>query len=50
MPALTRSDFQSAVKDALRHYTQADLLTGNALLHARLLTRLRRTFVRRRLL
>jgi predicted ATPase/TolB-like protein len=36
---LTRSDFESAVKDALRHYTQADLLARNALLHARLLTR-----------
>jgi hypothetical protein len=38
MPLLTRSDFESAVKDALRHYTQADLLAGNALLQARLLT------------
>jgi hypothetical protein len=38
MPALTRSDFESAVKDALRHYTQADLLAGNALLYTRLLT------------
>ena len=36
---LTRSEFESAVKDALRHYTQADLLAGNALLHARLITR-----------
>jgi TolB-like protein len=36
---LTRSDFGSAVKNALRHYTQADLLAGNALLHAPLLTR-----------
>ena len=35
----TRSDFESAVKDALRHYTRADLLTGNALLNAQLLTR-----------
>jgi hypothetical protein len=34
---LTRSDFESAVKDALRHYTQADLLAGNALLSTRLL-------------
>ena len=34
---LTRSDFESAVKDALRHFTQADLLAGNALLHARVL-------------
>jgi TolB-like protein/tetratricopeptide (TPR) repeat protein len=33
---LTRSDFESAVKDALRHYTRTDLLTGNALLHAQL--------------
>jgi TolB-like protein len=31
---LTRSDFESAVKDALRHFTQADLLAGNPLLHA----------------
>jgi predicted ATPase/TolB-like protein/Tfp pilus assembly protein PilF len=36
---VTRSEFESAVKDALRHYTQADLLAGNALLHAQLLTR-----------
>ena len=36
---LTRSDFESAVKDALRHYTQADLLAGSALLDTRLLTR-----------
>src|ERR1700731_735050 len=36
---VTRSEFESAVKDALRHYTQADLLAGNALLHARLITR-----------
>ena len=36
---LTRSDFDSAVKDALRHYTQADLLAENALLRTRLLTR-----------
>jgi adenylate cyclase len=35
---LTRSDFESAVKDALRHYTQADLLAENALLRTRLLT------------
>jgi TolB-like protein len=35
---VTRSEFESAVKDALRHYTQADLLAGNALLHARLIT------------
>src|ERR1700730_18812582 len=38
-PFVTRSEFESAVKDALRHYTQADLLAGNALLHARLITR-----------
>jgi TolB-like protein/Flp pilus assembly protein TadD len=37
--SLTRSDFESAVKDALRHYTQADLLAENALLRTRLLTR-----------
>jgi TolB-like protein/Flp pilus assembly protein TadD len=36
---LTRSEFEGAVRDALRHYTQADLLAGNALLRARLLTR-----------
>jgi predicted ATPase/TolB-like protein/tetratricopeptide (TPR) repeat protein len=36
MPLLTRSDFESAVKDALRHFTQVDLLVGNALLLARL--------------
>ena len=36
---LTRSDFESAVKDALRHYTQADLLAGNALLQANVLAR-----------
>ena len=35
---LTRSEFESAVRNALRHYTQPDLLTGNALLHTRLLT------------
>jgi hypothetical protein len=39
MPLLTRSDFESAVKDALRHYAQADLLAENALLRTRLLTR-----------
>jgi hypothetical protein len=39
MALLTRSDFESAVKDALRHYTQTDLLAENALLRARLLTR-----------
>jgi TolB-like protein/Flp pilus assembly protein TadD len=36
---LTRSDFESAVKDALRHYTRTDLLAGNALLRTQLLTR-----------
>ena len=36
---LTRSDFEIAVQDALRHYTEADLLDDNALLHTRLLTR-----------
>jgi TolB-like protein/Flp pilus assembly protein TadD len=36
---LTRSEFESALKGALRHYTQTDLLTGNALLHARVLSR-----------
>jgi hypothetical protein len=36
---LTRSDFENAVKEALRHYTRTDLLTGNALLHAQALTR-----------
>lgn len=35
---LARSDFEIAVKDALRHYTRTDLLTGNVLLHAQLLT------------
>jgi TolB-like protein/Tfp pilus assembly protein PilF len=39
MPALTRSDFEAAVKDALRHYTQADLLAGNLLLYSPLQTR-----------
>jgi len=37
MRLLTRPDFESAVRDALRHYTQADLLAGNPLLQARLL-------------
>ena len=36
---LTRSDFESAIKVALRHYTRTDLLAGNALLHARVLSR-----------
>jgi adenylate cyclase len=35
---LTRSAFESALKDALRQYTQADLLAENALLRTRLLT------------
>ena len=39
MPASTRSDFEAAVKDALRHYNQADLLAGNLLLYSRLLMR-----------
>jgi adenylate cyclase len=39
MPLLTHTDFESAVKDALRHYTQADLLAENALLRTRLLAR-----------
>jgi hypothetical protein len=37
MQLSTRSDFESAVKDALRHYTPPDLLAGNALLHTSLL-------------
>jgi hypothetical protein len=36
---LTRSDFESAIKAALRHHTRTDLLAGNALLHARVLSR-----------
>jgi TolB-like protein len=36
---VTRSDFESAVKDALRHYTQPDLLAGSELLRAQALTR-----------
>jgi hypothetical protein len=35
---LVRSDFENAVKEALRHYTQADLLAENALLRSQLLT------------
>ncbi len=35
---LTRADFGATLKDALRHYLRADLLAGNALLQARLLT------------
>jgi adenylate cyclase len=37
---LTSADFGRAVKEALRHYVRTDLLAGNALLHAQLLTRL----------
>ncbi len=33
---LTRADFDVAVKDALRHYTRADLLLGNRLLATRI--------------
>jgi hypothetical protein len=36
---LTRAEFEDAVREALRHYAQADLLAGNPLLQARLLTR-----------
>ena len=32
---LTRIDFEDAVKEALRQYTRADLLTSNPLLRAR---------------
>jgi hypothetical protein len=35
---LARSEFENAVREALRHYTQADLLTENALLRTRVLT------------
>ena len=35
---LTRSEFGSAVRDALRDYTRTDLLAGSALLHMQLLT------------
>jgi TolB-like protein len=34
---LTRSDFEAAVREALRHYVRVDLLTPNALLQTRLL-------------
>ncbi|HEX3524391.1 MAG TPA: tetratricopeptide repeat protein [Stellaceae bacterium] len=34
---LARSEFESAVKDALRNFTRADLLAGNALLQSRIL-------------
>jgi hypothetical protein len=36
---LARSDFENAVKEELRHYTQADRLAENALLRSQLLTR-----------
>ncbi|MBV9248593.1 MAG: hypothetical protein JO227_05025, partial [Acetobacteraceae bacterium] len=36
---LTRREFDTAVKDALRHYTRADLLAGNSLLHTEIATR-----------
>ena len=36
---LTRSDFEGAVKDALRHLVRTDLLAANALMHAQILTR-----------
>jgi TolB-like protein/Flp pilus assembly protein TadD len=39
MRSLTRADFESAVKEALRHYTQEDLLAGSPLLYSQLLTR-----------
>ena len=35
---LARSEFENAVKEALRYYTQVDLLAENALLRSRLLT------------
>jgi class 3 adenylate cyclase len=35
---LARAEFENAVKEALRHYTQPDLLAENALLRTRLLT------------
>ena len=35
--SLSRAEFARAVKDALRHYTQADMLAKNALLHSGLL-------------
>ena len=37
--ALSRADFASAVRDALRQYVRVDLLAGNPLLRARLLAR-----------
>lgn len=36
---LSRNEFEVAVKDALRHYARADLLSGNPLLHARVVQR-----------
>jgi TolB-like protein len=36
---LTHFDFESAVRNALRHYVRTDLLAANALLNAQLLTR-----------
>jgi adenylate cyclase len=36
---VSRSEFETAVKDALRHYARADLLAGNPLLHARVMQR-----------
>jgi TolB-like protein len=35
---LTRADFDAAVRDALRHYTRADLLVRNPLLQTRIAT------------
>ena len=37
---LTREHFGNAVKDALRHYTRTDLLSGNPLRRMRVVTRL----------
>jgi TolB-like protein len=39
MAVVSRAEFDSAVKDALRHYARADLLAGNPLLHARVMRR-----------
>jgi TolB-like protein/cytochrome c-type biogenesis protein CcmH/NrfG len=36
---LTHAEFESAVKDALHHYTRIDLLAGSALLRSQLMTR-----------
>ncbi|HEY2618416.1 MAG TPA: hypothetical protein VGI78_13840 [Acetobacteraceae bacterium] len=36
---LTRAEFDTGVRDALRHYTRTDLLMGNPLLRARLVAR-----------